>query len=219
MLTRIIGHKFLSQMTFFDFVIGITLGALGGGFIIAHSNGYYLLLSPVILSGAAIIIGHITLKSVWLRKMIDGEPVIVIQNGKIFEDNMRKLHYNIDHLLMNLRSNDIFDIGEVEFAVVEQNGELSVLRKSDALPVTPKDLNLKTKYKGLSSEIIRDGEIVDQNLRQNKLTYEWLFSELASRGIKKVEDVFGAMLSTDGQLYVDLRRDNPPYLQEIEDKP
>ena len=216
-LTRIIGKKLLAQMTFFDFVVGITMGTIGGGFVTTEIKGFYVLLSPVVLTLAVIFTGYITLKSVPARKLLEGEPLIMIQNGKIYEKNMKKIRYNLDDLLMQLREKSVFDINEVEFAVLEPHGKLSVLKKSQNLPLTPKDLGLNSDYKGLSSEIIRDGKIVEQNLNQNNLTKEWLIKELKSKNIKNVEDVFLASLSTDGKLYIDLRRDHLKYIQEVED--
>lgn len=216
-LTRIIGKKLLAQMTFFDFVIGITIGTIGGAFVTTEVRGFYVLLSPVVLTMAVVLTGYITLKSVPARKLLEGEPIVMIQNGKIYEQNMKKIRYHLDDLLMQLREKNIFDLSEVEFAVLEPHGKLSVLKKSQNLPLTPKDMGMSTAYKGLSSEIIRDGQIVDQNLRQNSLTRQWLFDELSRRSIKRVEDVFLATLSTDGKLYVDLRRDDPGYVQEVED--
>lgn len=217
LLTRIIGKKLLSQMTFFDFVIAITIGTIGGGFVVNQFKGYTILLSPVILTLAVVTTGYLTLKSVPARKLVEGEPLVLIQNGKIYEKNLKKLRYNIDDLMMQLRNKNVFDLGEVEFAILESNGQLSVLKKSQNLPVTPKDLGISTQYKGISSEIIRDGQIVEQNLRQNNLSHEWLYNELSSRNIKRIEDVFYASLSTNGNLYVDLRKDNPAYIQKVED--
>lgn len=216
-LTRLIGKKLLSQMTFFDFVIGITLGTIGAAFITLEVKGGYVLISPFILTLAVILTGYVSLKSVPARKLLEGEPLIMIQNGKIYEKNMRKIRYHLDDLLMQLREKNVFDLSEVEFAILEPHGQLSVLKKSQNLPVTSADLGMSTKYKGVSSEIIRDGRIVEQNLRQNSLTHEWLYNELASRNIKRVEDVFLATLSTGGTLYVDLRDDGHSYIQEVED--
>lgn len=216
-LTRIIGKKLLAQMTFFDFVIGITIGTIGGAFVTTEVRGFYVLLSPAVLTLAVVLTGYLTIKSEPARKLLEGEPLVLIQNGKIYEKNMKKIRYHLDDLLMQLREKNVFDLSEVEFAVLEPHGKLSVLKKSQNLPVTPKDLGISTIYKGLSSEIIRDGQIVEQNLRQNNLTHQWLLDELSRRNIKRVEDVFLATLSADGKLYVDLRRDNPGYVQEVED--
>lgn len=216
-LARIIGKKLLSQMTFFDFVVGIIIGTIGGAFVTTEVKGYYVLISPVILTFAVVILGFISLKSVPARKLLEGEPVVMVQNGKIFEKNMRNVRYHIDDLMMQLRNKDVFDLGDVEFAILEPNGHLSVLKKSQKVPVTPEDLGISTVYKGMSSEIIRDGQIVEQNLRQNNLSHQWLYNELASRSIKRMEDVILATLSTEGKLYIDLRKDNPSYIQEVED--
>lgn len=217
LLTRLIGKKFLAQMTFFDFVTGIIIGTIGGAYVTTEVEGIYVLLSPIILTILVILTGFFTLKSVPARKLIEGEPLVMIQNGKIFEENLRKIRYNLDDLMMQLREKGVFDLDEVEFAILETHGQLSILKKSQNLPVTPKDLNISTKYKGASSEIIRDGRIVEQNLKQNNLTHEWLYNELASRNIKNIREVFLASLSTDGNLYVDLRKDDQLYIQEVED--
>ncbi|MDW7675788.1 MAG: DUF421 domain-containing protein [Bacillota bacterium] len=154
-------------MTFFDFVTGITIGTIGGAYVTTEVKGTYVLLGPIILTLLVLLTGYVTLKSNAARKLIEGEPLVVIQNGKIFEKNMSKVRYNADDLMMQLREKGVFDMGEVEFAILEPHGQLSVLKKSQHLPVTPKDLKMSTGYKGASSEIIRDGQIVEQNLKQN----------------------------------------------------
>ncbi|HLV08878.1 MAG TPA: DUF421 domain-containing protein [Halanaerobiales bacterium] len=164
-----------------------------------------------------VLTGLFTLKFNYGRKLIEGEPLVMIQNGKIYEKNMKKIRYNLDDLMMQIREQGIFDLGEVEFAILETDGNLSVLKKSQFQNIKTRDIGLQTDYKGVSSEIIRDGKIVEQNLKQNNLTHEWLFNELSSRNIKNVREVVLASLSTDGNLYIDLQNDNPDYVQEIED--
>ena len=216
-LTRIIGKKFLGQMTFFDFVTGITMGTIGGAWVTTQVKGANVLFGPVFLTIFVFLTGVLTFKSAPARKLIEGEPLIVIQNGKIFENNMKKIRYNSDDLLMQLREKGVFDLTEVEFAILEPHGQLSVLRKSQYLNLTPKDMAIATKYKGVSSEIIRDGRIVSQNLEQNNLTYEWLFDQLATQGVGRVEDIYLATLSTDGVLYLDKKEDQLDYVQKVED--
>ncbi len=216
-LTRLIGKKFLAQMTFFDFVTGIIIGTIGGAYVTTETKGYYVLLSPIILTLLVVLTGYLTLKSTPARKLIEGEPLVMIQNGNIFEENMRKIRYNMDDLMMQLREKGVFDLTEVESAILEPHGKLSVLKKSQHLPLTPKDLNIATNYKGVSSEIIIDGNIVEQNLKQNNLSHEWLYNELSAKNIKNIREIFLATLSTGGNLYVDLRSDNPKYIQEVED--
>lgn len=214
-LARLMGKKLLSQMTFFDFVVGITIGTIGGSFVISEVHGFYILISLVILTAALILTGYITLKSVPARKLIEGEPVVIIQNGKILEGGMKKLRYHQEDLLMQLRDKGVFDPGVVEFAILEPHGQLSVLKKSQHQPLTPKDIGLDTEYKAVSQEIIREGKIIEQNLHQNNLSHEWLYNQLSFNNIKRIEDVFMATLDTSGNLYVDSYGDNTQHIQKL----
>lgn len=216
-LTRVIGKKLLSQLTFFDFVIGITIGTIGGAYVVVMVKGMWVLLSPIILTVLTFLFGLISLKHLGFRKLIEGEPVVVIQNGKLFEKNMAKLRYHIDDLEMQLREKGIFNFGEVEFAVLEPHGQLSVLKKSQNLPVTPQDLGIHTKYKGMATELIKDGDLLKQNLSQNNLSEKWLFDELKKQNITNLSEVIYAALNTDGALFIDKKNDNPDYIQKIED--
>lgn len=216
-LSRVIGRKLLSQMNFSDFTVAITIGTISGAFVVTTVQGLWVLFSAIILATAAILTSFFTTKSLAARKIIEGGPVIIIQNGKIMENNMAKLRYNIDDLEMQLREKDIFNINDVEFAVLEPNGQISVQKKSQNMTVTLKDMGMPSDYKGLAVEIIKDGDIIDQNLRQNNLDFKWLYNELSRRGINRLEDVFYAVLNTDGTLYVDIKEDNPQYQQTIED--
>ena len=149
----------------------------------------------------------LSLKSRYFAKFIEGEPTFVIMNGKILEKFMRGMRYRLEDLLEQLRLKDVFDLSEIEFAVLEKNGSLSVLKKSQNQPVTPKDLNLPTEYKGISSVLIYDGAIMKQNLRRMNLEQSWLENELNKQGIKEVSAVFLASLETSGNLYVNTYAD------------
>ena len=208
-LARIIGRKLLGQLTFFDFVTGITLGTVAGSFVTTEVQGYYVLLSLAIFTIMVIISGYIALKSMTIRNLIIGEPIILIKNGKIYEDNMRKIRYNQDILMMQLREKDVFDIEEVVDAILEPHGKLSVLKRSKDQPVTLKDLNIFVPNKGLPTELVKEGIILEQNLRKQNLSHEWLFNQLAAKSVQRIEEVFLATLSSDGKLYIDLKSDEP----------
>jgi len=216
-LARILGKKLLSQITYFDFVIGTVMGSIAGSFVVTEVQGLWVLLSPPVLTIAALAMGFLTLKSLPARKLLKGEPVVVVHNGKIMEGNMQKLRYNLDQLEMQLREKDVFDITEVEFAVLEPHGFLSVLKKSSYLPLTINNIGKHPQYKGMATEIIKDGIVLEQNLSQNNLNFSWLYDELRKRGIDKVSDVFYASLQTDGTLYTDVKQDNLGYVQKVED--
>ncbi len=216
-LTRLIGRKLLAQITFFDFVTGVTIGTISGAFVVNKVKGNAVLLSPVILVICTLSLGYLTVKNLKLRKLFKGEPIIIIQNGKILEDNMFKARYTMDALEMQLRENNVFDFNEVEFAVLEADGRLSVLKKTPYNTVTAKDLNLDTNYKGLATELIKDGRLLEQNLKQNNLDINWLYKELYQQNIEDISKVMLASLNTDGSLYIDLKNEPPEYTQKVED--
>lgn len=216
-LTRIVGRKLLAQITFFDFVTGVTIGTIAGAYVVNEVKGTAVLISPVILVLCTLGLGYLTIKNLKARKLFRGEPIVIIQNGKILEENMFKARYTLDDLEMQLRENNVFNINEVEFAVLEANGKLSVLKKTPYNPVTPKDLNLDTNYKGLATEIIKDGEVLEQNLKQNNLDFNWLYQQLYQQDINDISKVMLASLNTDGSLYLDLKDEVSDYTQKVED--
>ena len=187
---RILGKQQISQLTFFDYALGITIGSTASTLTTDLSSRawpHWVGLTTWFV--AVYALQWITLK--WRRasKYIDGEPVVVVMNGQIMENAMKKLRLRLSDLLEMLRQKDAFDIEQVEFAVLEISGKLSVQKKSQYQPVTPKDLNISTSYKGISTELIYDGVVVDQNLKQLNLDYQWLNIQLRKQGIKDPSEV------------------------------
>lgn len=216
-LARVIGRKLLAQMSYFDFTVTITIGSISGSYVVQMVEGMWVLVAPALLALLAIVFDYLHLKGLRFRKLTEGEPVIVIQNGQILENNMKRLRYHLDNLEAQLRDKGVFDFSEVEFAILEPHGQLSVLKKSQYLPLTPSDMKLSTRYKELSTEIIKDGLVLDENLKQNQLTSQWLMQELKKRKIHRVADVLYAALNTEGVLYVSLKQSNLKYTQKVED--
>ena len=218
LMARWLNKEQLSQLTFYDWIVSITIGSIAAN-LATDPEGRTLehVVVLVVFSAAAYLTGMITEKSRPLRKLIEGEPTVVIHNGRILEHNMAKLHYNLDNLLSQLRDKNVFNIEDVEFALLEGNGGLSVLLKSQKRPVTPADLNIPTSYEGISSEIIVDGQVIYQNLKQNQLDEQWLIAELKKRGYNSPRDIVFASLSSDGQLYIDDKRDKSQYMVDVSD--
>jgi len=218
-LVRITGKQHYSQLTFFDFVAGISIGGMGAlmaaGLNINIWGVFAALLTFVIL---LILNGYISLESRPLRKLLRGEPVVVVHNGKILEGNMALMRYSIDDLTTQMREKGFFNITDVEYAILETDGQLSVLAKSQNRPVTPKDLNMSTTYEGISSELIVDGKIIEQNLAQNKLSEKWLEDQLKLQGIYSIGEVTYASLGTDGKLYIDKRQDTLDSATDMSDR-
>jgi uncharacterized membrane protein YcaP (DUF421 family) len=199
----------VGQPTVFEYINGITFGSIAAALAveIGPQETWYHFLGLTVFFLLTYFLGHVALVSRPARKLIAGEPTIVIHNGKILEDKMKKMQYNVDELTMQLREKGYFDLSQVEFAILETNGALSVLPKSQYRPLTPRDLGLKTRYEGMMSEIIVDGQVIYQNLVQNNLDEKWLMEELMKQGIQDLDQVSYAGLGSDGNLYVDKVQD------------
>jgi uncharacterized membrane protein YcaP (DUF421 family) len=207
--TRILGKQQVSQLTFFDYIIGITVGSIAADIIDFDRNLLLQLLGLASWMGLAFLLQIITLKSRKMGKLIDSDPVVVIKNGKVLEQNMSKMRYKTKELFEQLRLKGAFNLADVEFAVLETNGDLSVLKKSQNLPVTPNDLNIPTKYNGLPTSLILEGQVIEENLEYCKLDVQWLINELNKHGIKDMKEVFIASLDSVGNLYIDKYNETP----------
>jgi len=206
--TRLLGKKQISQFTLFDYVLGITIGSIAATMTTDLSSRawpHWVGLLTWVAAGLAIDL--LTTKFRYAAKYIEGEPSIIVMNGKILEDNMRKLRYNAANLQQQLRGKDIFDMSEVHFAVLEPNGELSVLKKPELQLVTLKDMKLTPPNTGIGIEVIYDGVVVDLNLKQINRTRRWLKNELKKQGVNDPSEVFLATFEASGSLYVDKFKD------------
>jgi uncharacterized membrane protein YcaP (DUF421 family) len=206
-------------LTVSDFVNAIVIGSIGAAMVVElqESVSYYAL--GLVTFGALTWVSEfIAMKNRPARKLLEGDPTVVVHNGKILEKNMTGLNYHVDDLTMQLREKEVFNIADVEFAVAEPNGELSVLLKSQKLPLTPHDMGVPTSYQGIPSELVVDGEIIKQNLQQNNLDEAWLMRELAKKGAHDVQKVTLASLDSQGNLYVDTIEDATDYTTDMTDK-
>lgn len=210
-LTRVLGKKQISHITLFNYITGITFGSITASVVvdtrISLWNGLISLAAWTILT---VLIGLLSLKFPKVRVMLDGEPTIVIKKGKILEKTMASMHLNMDDLTMLLREKDIFSIKDVEYAILEPHGRISVLKKVDSEHVTKKDMNITLQQRlYLPTEIIVDGEIVYRSLRDLNLGLDWLDGELRKAGstLDQIKDIFYAELQSDGTLHIDKKND------------
>lgn len=206
--TRLLGKQQISQLTFFDYVLGITIGSTASTLTTdLDSRAWPHWVGIFVWSFLVFFTQWITVKSQWFSKYLDGDPVVLIANGRILEGSMKRMRYRLSDLLEQLRSQGVFDISEVEFAVLEVSGQISILKKTQYLPLTPQDMKLKTDYQGLSAQIIYDGVLIEPNLAKLNLSRSWLIKQLKKQGVHDVSEVFLASLNTKGELYLDLYRD------------
>jgi len=205
-LTRLLGKKQLSQLTVFTYITGIALGSMASEMVMQKEvriiDG---LLALTLWSLLVLIIEWISLKSPAARVLMDGQPTIVIKQGLILEPALRKQRLNLDDLSMQLRLNQVFSIMDVEYAILEPNGALTVMKKSSKKPVTKEDMQILSEPAGLPSEIITDGKIVEKNLAELGYSREQLNAELKKQGVKDVKHIFYAELQQDRSLYIQKR--------------
>lgn len=203
-LTRILGNKQMSQLTFFNYITGITIGSIAGNMISAHGEPFWEeLIGLAFWCILTILVAYISMKFPKIRVLLDGEPTILIKNGIIQRHTLKSFNINLDDLSMLLRQQEVFSFNEVSYAILEPDGKLSILKKPEYQTPNKKDLNLRINPpKYIPSEIIVDGRIVTRNLKELGLTTEWLKRELKSKGYNSADQIFYAELQSDGSLYV-----------------
>ncbi len=218
LLTRMIGKQQVSQLTYYEYINGITFGSIAANMatddLINMPDHLVGLLAYGLLT---IGVSYMTLKNRKLRKVINGEPVIVIQNGQILENNLRKMMMNVDELMMILRTQGIFDHTQLELALIEPSGALSLIKKPPYEQPTRQDLKVKAKSDGLAIEVIVDGQVIYHNLEAMHLSARWLMGELEKRHITNFRQVALATVNKQHQLKVDLFDDDLPDRIDISD--
>lgn len=193
LLVRVVGNKQLGQLNVFTYISGIVIGSMVGD-IILHSDIklWRSMLGVALWVALAICVELVALKSIKARELLDGQPIILIKKGQIVHAALKKERMNIDDLTMMLRTNNVFAVAEVDYAILEPNGDLSVLKKQP----NPK------KY--IPTTLIMEGKVLAKNLQQLNLTEKWLDNALNHLNIKSKSDILYAEVQDNGQLHVQL---------------
>ncbi|MCU7713134.1 DUF421 domain-containing protein, partial [Priestia sp. JV24] len=203
-ITKWLGKKQISELSFVEYVTGITIGNIGAematGIEKSIING---ILSIVTFAIVPFLVGIISLKNKPFRDFIEGKGTVFIKDGKIMEDNLKKEKYTIDELLDLLRKKSVYQAADVEFAVLEATGDLNVLLKKENRPLTAKDLGVAVAPSKEPQTVIMDGEILDEPLSTIGQSRRWLHTELEKLGVT-IENVFLGQVDSYGQLTVDL---------------
>jgi len=217
-LARLLGKEQISQLTFFDYILGITIGSIASEATVdLSSRAWPHFIGLVSWAVLAYLMQYISLKWRYAAKLIEGEPVIVIMNGKILDNVLKKMKFRVSDVLELLRNQGIFDMNEVDYAILEPNGSLSVLKKPEYLPVTRQDLKIKAKPTGISTELVYDGKLIKQNLRQMNKDEKWLMNQLKKHGINDVSEAFLVLINDAESLYVDKYDDDIKNVKDIGD--
>lgn len=199
----LMGKRHLGEFSVFDFVIAITLGAVAGADLadpqIPHGPTYLTIIG---LGFLHYLLSKFILKNRKIGYWLTFDPTVVVQNGVILKENLSKLRYTVEELLTHLREKGVFDLQEVEFAVLEPTGTLSVLKKSQYHPVTAGDLRIAKPDRGLSFPVILEGKFHRRGLETVNWSEKKLKAKLQKMGFEKPEEIFLALVNTQGDLYI-----------------
>jgi len=207
-ITRLLGRQQISQLTFYEYINGITFGSIAAALATDLDNRTMQHFIGLILFGLLTgAFSFISLKSRSFRKVIEGEPVLIIQNGKILEKNLKRVSYNIDELNVLLRQNNCLSPEDVEYGMLEINGQLSIFKKNEKRNVTMEDLKITSQSEAIPTEVILGGQIIYENLKKKELSGKDLLNKLKSYGVGKIEEVMYATIDQNGKLYVDKYED------------
>jgi uncharacterized membrane protein YcaP (DUF421 family) len=203
-LVRVIGNKQLGQLNVFSYISGIAIGSMVADIILHRDIKFWpSMLGVALWVTLAICVELLSMKSVKARELLDGQPIILIKKGKILWKALKEERLNIDDLTMMLRTNNVFSILDVDYAILESNGDLSVLKKELKEGVTREDMNITLKNSAyIPTTVISDGKVIMKNLKELGLGEEWLRSALKDLDVKKVSDVLYGEIQEDGRLYI-----------------
>ena len=202
-LTRLMGKKQISQFTFFDYVVGISIGAIAGAFAITDTIGYGRgMTALVVFALFPIMLSFISQQSYRGREILNGRPTVLVENGRILERNLRRSKFSVNDLLEECRLKNAYNIADVRTAVLETSGKVSIQLKPRNQPLTPKDVHLKSARNGLCTNLIIDGTVLWDHLQQLGKDDDWLYRQLRGQRVGDVDDVLLAYVDSADKLNV-----------------
>lgn len=193
-LTKLMGHKQMAQLDVFDYVNGITIGSIVAELATELEDPLKPLIALLVYAAVALLLSILSNKFPSSRKIILGHPVLLLDNGKMFKSNFKKSKLDLNEFLYLCRAQGYFDISQIQTAVFEANGSVSILPKSANRPLTPEDMKLYPAAEKPVTEVIMDGKIVSQSLEKILKDENWLTSQLKRQGIPSVKQTFFAFV-------------------------
>ena len=202
-LTKLMGNREMAQLSMFDYIISITIGSIAAEMSSALDDNFIEpLIAMVVYAIGAIIFSFLALHSIKARRFISGTSLILYDNGKIFSKNLKKSKMDINEFLMQCRTNGYFNLSDIQTAILESNGKLSFIPNTLKRPATPEDLNLNPNQEFLVSNIIIDGKVIKENLKNTGNNLKWLQSNLEKQKAGKIEDILLATCDKNNNLSI-----------------
>ncbi len=203
LLTKLMGNKQISQLNMFDYVTGITIGSIAAEMATEiDRNPIEGITAMAIYAGIGYLLSYTTSKWVAWRKIVVGRPILLYDNGKLYRENLKKARLDISDFLALCRCQGQFDLSQLRTVILEANGALSILLRSDFHPATPNDLSLQVREEALLTNVILDGHIMSKNLKRTGNNETWLKKQLQTQGYSSEKEVFLACCDKQNNLSV-----------------
>lgn len=201
LLTKLMGNKQISQLSMFDYVIGISIGSIAAEFATELENPERTLIAMIIYAVIAYLVSLVTGKSTHMRKMINGKPLILFDKGKLYRENFKKAKIDLSDFLTHCRNQGYFDLLQIQTAVFEYNGSISILPTEAHRPLEPSDIDMNPVQQEILVNVILDGNINEENLKCTGNNKIWLEKQLHQQGFHHADEIFlGAVNTVDNTL-------------------
>ena len=215
LLTKLMGYRQMSQMSMFDYVNGITMGSIAAEMATSLDTGFEKpLVAMIVYALVSLLLSTVSSKSIKVRRMLEGAPLVLLNNGEIYRHNLRKAKIDVSELLVQCRINGYFDISKLQTAILEGNGKISFLQKATDRPLTPADVQLFPQQDYMVANVILDGKVMNENLRHTGKDEKWLLDQIRGQGATRIEDVLLASCDSNNKLQVYLK-DNQKEAKDV----
>ena len=199
-IAKIMGHKQMSQLDLFDYVTGITIGSIAAELATEMEEPWKPLIAMIVYAVITVVLTLLTSKLPKIRKFVNGTPTIILNSGKIYRKNMKKAKMDLSEFMVLCRQEGYFNLNDIQTAIFEYNGRLTILPKATKRPVNPTDMNLVPPPESINTEVIMDGKIIDENLKRMGLDSVWLQKEIECQGFNNSKEIFLGICDNNHQL-------------------
>lgn len=199
-MAKIMGHKQMAQLDFFDYITGITIGSIAAELATELEEPLKPLVAMLVYGVIAFSLSVLTGKIPGLRKFVNGTPTIIMNDGKIYRRNMKKAKLDLSEFMVMCRQEGYFNLDDIQTAVFEYNGRLTILPKSEKRPLNPADMSLSVEAEEISTEVIMDGRVLEENLKRMGLDKIWLQKQIKAQGYKNAKEIFLGICDSNNKL-------------------
>lgn len=197
-ITKMMGKKQISELNFFDYIVGITIGSIAADISLDIEKNMIAGIAALFIYGfISYIISFVSIKSILARRFFIGVPTVLVEKGKIIESGLKKSKIDVNDLLMEARENGYFNLDEIDYALMEVNGNISFLPKEKEKPVTKKDMKIKCNNEGLTVNAIIDSKYMANNMKAINKDKEWLDHELKVNGYDNYDNILLATIDNN----------------------